>query len=44
MPSPISTTVPTSTDSALPSKRFICALMMSVISDEVPAIFLFSSV
>src|SRR5438094_4551030 len=33
MPSPTSTTVPTSTDSAFPSKRWICALMMSVISE-----------
>src|SRR5919204_995877 len=38
MPSPISTTVPTSTDSAFDSNRWICALMMSVISDAVPAI------
>ena len=41
MPSPISTTVPTSTDSALASKRWICDLMMSVIS-ELPAMWLFS--
>src|SRR5207249_10664659 len=35
MPSPTSTTVPTSADSAWPSNRRICALMMSVISVEV---------
>jgi len=34
MPSPISTTVPTSTDSASPLKPLIFALMMSVISEE----------
>src|SRR5216684_2713741 len=37
MPSPISTTVPTSADSAFPSKLLICALMMSVISEDVVA-------
>src|SRR3990170_6770179 len=40
MPSPISTTVPTSTDSAFPRKPLIWALMISVISDDVVAISL----
>src|ERR1700704_4218446 len=38
MPSPISTTVPTSADSACPSNPLIWALMMSVISEAVDAI------
>src|SRR6266851_4669206 len=41
MPSPISTTVPTSADSACPSNSLIWALMMSVISEAVDGIVFF---